>query len=160
MMFKLTRAAGRGTATFVKPPNLPCGCRVVGHAQIVGLDGVPLPGVTGCNTKTGWIRVQRWVIDRSLVRDVEGKAATTREGIENVDCVAPFEIHCKVHGKLDEPEVHAGHGKGKSLCACGVTPSAACCAAYGCARCAEALYRAAGEKLAAERALTQKLVTP
>lgn len=144
MLYRFVR---QGKRQVMMPERLPCGCKVIGNAMVVGLDGNHIEGATGLNTKTGWLRVQAWVLNPSLVVKTlpEGGRMMKPEGVENVNLSqVPFELRCKRHGcKLDEPEEHAGHGRRRSLCACGVTERAECCAAYGCPRCAEALYHRA-----------------
>lgn len=103
MIFKMTRAPGSGRAWHMKPKRLPCGCEVAGHAQLIGVDGLPLNGsvIAGFNTKTGWLWVRRWYVEPGLTKEVDGKLATTKEGMELVHVTAPFELRCVTHGRID-----------------------------------------------------------
>lgn len=99
-MFKLTRAPGSGKRVFMKPKVLPCGCEVIGHAAVIGLDGQPVQGVAGINTETGWIWIRKWAVYPELTRVIDGKLASTKEGMQLMNTTAPFELRCINHGRI------------------------------------------------------------
>lgn len=91
------------------PTHLPCGCPCLRHVVPIGIDGELIEGLVGLNTQTGWMKVQRWVVDPSfilkpLVRAPDGAVTQRRVvregGVALVQCVAPVELHCKVHGRV------------------------------------------------------------
>jgi hypothetical protein len=85
----------------MKPQELPCGCKTANHAKAIGLGGEVIPGCTGLNTVTGWMRLQKWVLYPALRKLLpDGRHVTTKEGMKSVHVVCPFELHCSVHGKV------------------------------------------------------------
>lgn len=95
--------------TTAKTAIMPCGCKMLGNAKFLGVDGQPIEHVLRFNTFTGEISVFAATLDPTQIReraqpgfDGSGRPVVsrvlTREGIQPVDCVAPFEVHCKVHG--------------------------------------------------------------
>ena len=87
-----------------KPENLPCGCKVIGNLKAIGIDGKPIQGLTGLNSRTGWMRIQRCVVNPSLLRrhPQTGRVTATEMGLSTIQISAPFELQCKVHGPLKE----------------------------------------------------------
>lgn len=92
-----------------KTARLPCGCKMIGNAKFIGIDGRPIEHVLRFDTSTGELTVFAATLDPSQIAErarpgVDGRGrpvvsrVLTREGIQPVDVVAPFELHCKVHG--------------------------------------------------------------
>lgn len=92
-----------------KTARLPCGCKMIGSAKFIGIDGRAIEHVLRFDTFTGEITVFAATLDPSQVKHralpgVDGRGrpvvsrVLTREGIQPVDVVAPFEVHCKTHG--------------------------------------------------------------
>jgi hypothetical protein len=92
-----------------KTAFLPCGCKMIGSASFIGIDGRPIEHVLRFDAETGDLTVFAATLDPSQVKhralqgvDARGRATVsrvlTREGIQPVDVVAPFEVHCKRHG--------------------------------------------------------------
>lgn len=95
--------------TTAKTAVLPCGCKMLGNAKFLGIDGREIEHVLRFDTSTGAISVFAATLDPTQVKHralpgVDGRGrpvvsrVLTREGIQPVDCVAPFEVHCKKHG--------------------------------------------------------------
>jgi hypothetical protein len=100
MIFTLDK---RGKA---HPPKLPCGCSTIGNLKAVGPSGEPIQGLTGVNSKTGWMRVQRCVVypNKMKTDPRTGRSVTTQAGISQIQVTGIFELRCKTHGKLAEEE--------------------------------------------------------
>lgn len=87
---------------------LPCGCRVLNHVRVIGMDGKSIDGVMRLNSDRAELTVQAWTVDPSLVLEplpashphFPGARRIAPDGIRAVVCEAPFEVHCSKHGRL------------------------------------------------------------
>jgi hypothetical protein len=122
-----------------KTALLPCGCKMIGSASFIGIDGRPIEHVLRFDTETGELTVFAATLDPSQVKhralqgvDARGRATVsrvlTREGIQPVDVIAPFEVHCKRHGpqRFPPPPVDAFHAHLDTCTQCREHPHELC----------------------------------
>lgn len=99
MIYRIERMGK--SRTYATPSTLPCGCPTIHNVRTIGINGKVVNGVTGANSATGWMRVQRWTIEPELVQTVNGQQTVKDwRGVEEVQLQAPFAIFCVKHGEL------------------------------------------------------------